>query len=304
MLNDHAALPELKVLRIALLLTLTMIAFAANSVLCRKALAQTTIDPATFTLVRMASGSVMLYVLTRLKRRPNAVAGTSPIAGSWRAAFALVAYAACFSFAYVSLAAGTGALLLFGAVQATMIIRGLIAGERLNPIQWGGLGLAFAGLGVLLAPGITAPPLFGALLMSSAGIAWGAYSILGRSASTHSGPLDATAGNFLRATPLAALVFVVTAFERHSQWDETGVLYATASGALASGLGYALWYATLPRLSAAIAASIQLSVPVITAVGGALILGETITLRLSLASLAVLGGIALVVRAKLRMMRS
>lgn len=306
--EEAAPALKLKTLRIALLLALTMISFAANSVLCRKALTQTAIDPATFTLVRMASGAIMLYALTRLKRP------ASKITGSWRAALALVAYAACFSFAYVSLAAGTGALLLFGAVQATMIIRGLIAGERLNAVQWGGLGLAFAGLAVLLAPGVTAPQPLGAALMLSAGIAWGAYSILGRSApaqtgAAQSGPLGATAGNFLRATPLAALVFGIAALGLlplgpHSQWDATGMLYAMASGALASGLGYALWYATLPQLSAAIAASIQLSVPVITAVGGAAMLGETVTLRLSLASLAVLGGIALVVRAKLRMIKS
>jgi drug/metabolite transporter (DMT)-like permease len=213
----------------------------------------------------------------------------------------LLAYAGCFSFAYLTLSSGTGALLLFGAVQATMILRGLAGGEKLSTIQWLGLALAFVGLAALMAPGLTAPEPLGAVLMIAAGIAWGAYSILGRSSKT--GALGATAGNFLRATPIAALLAIATTLSGHMGLDQTGMIYAVASGALASGLGYAIWYHVLPALNAATAASIQLSVPVITALGGALILGEEITLRLSLASLAVLGGIALVVRAKLRRIR-
>jgi drug/metabolite transporter (DMT)-like permease len=295
--DDHRRPPGDSALRTVVLLCLTMIAFAANSVLCRKALAQTAIDPATFTLVRLASGAAMLFLLTRVIGKG---AGKG-VGGSWRAALTLVAYAICFSFAYISLASGTGALLLFGAVQATMIIRGLIAGERLTPVQWGGLGLALAGLAVLTAPGVTAPDPLGAGLMLAAGIGWGAYSLLGRTST--SGPLASNAGNFLRATPLAAAIAAAMALSHHSQWDTPGLIYAVASGALASGVGYALWYATLPSLTAAIAASVQLSVPVITAVGGALVLGEDITLRLTLASLAVLGGIALVVQVRVRQMR-
>ena len=272
-----------------------MIAFAANSVLCRKALAQCAIDPATFTLVRLTSGAAMLSLLVRIK------GGGTGIGGSWRGALTLLAYAICFSFAYLSLASGTGALLLFGAVQVTMIVRGLILGERLSRVQWVGLVLAFLGLVILTAPGVTAPEPLGAVLMVAAGVAWGAYSLLGRS--TTSGPLVSNAGNFLRATPMAIVIAAVLALRHYTSVDGPGLAYAVASGAIASGLGYALWYATLPHLTAAVAASIQLSVPVITAVGGALVLGEAITLRLTLASLAVLGGIALVVQARLRQMR-
>jgi drug/metabolite transporter (DMT)-like permease len=274
-------------IRTAALVAVAMAAFAANSVLCRKALAETAIDPATFSLVRVAAGAVMLYGLIRLGPGGR-------VTGSWRGAVALLAYVACFSFAYISLTAGTGALLLFGAVQATMIARGLLAGERLRPAQWFGLMLALAGLVVLTAPGVSAPQPLGALLMVVAGVAWGVYSLLGRS--SRDAPLGATAGNFLRATPLAVLLAAGAALSGHGDWDVAGLGYAVASGALASGLGYALWYTVLPALPAATAASVQLSVPVITAVGGALTLGETITLRLAMASLAVLGGIALVIR--------
>lgn len=275
-------------MRTAGLVALAMAAFAANSVFCRKALAQTAIDPATFSLVRVASGAAMLYVLTRFS---HSGAG---VGGSWRGALALLGYVVCFSFAYVGLTAGTGALLLFGAVQATMIARGLLAGERLRVAQWTGLALALVGLAVLTAPGVSAPEPFGALLMVLAGIAWGLYSLFGRS--SKEAPLSATAGNFLRATPLAVLLAAGMTVAGQGAWDASGLAYAVASGALASGLGYALWYTVLPLLPAATAASVQLSVPVITAVGGALSLGETITPRLMLASLAVLGGIALVIR--------
>ena len=268
--DEHA--PRASPARTFVLVPLAMTAFAANSVFCRKALVQTAIDPASFTLVRIASGAAMLYLLTRLTRPAGNVAG------SWRGAMALLAYAACFSFAYITLSAGTGALLLFGAVQATMILRGLFTGERLDLLQWSGLGLALAGLAALLAPGVTAPEPVGALLMVAAGVAWGAYSLLGRSSS--SGPLAATAGNFLRAAPLALAVVAAMALRTHVDWDMAGLTYAVASGALASGVGYALWYTALPGLSATTAASVQLSVPVITALAGALVLGEAITLRL------------------------
>ncbi len=279
-------------LRLILTLGLVLTAFAANSVLCRMALAHTAIDPAAFTLTRIASGALMLVALTRLTRAEGG------ISGSWPGAAALLIYATCFSFAYVSLSSGAGALLLFGAVQATMILRALWAGEKLSRIQWLGLGLALGGLVALMAPGVTAPEPLGAALMLAAGVAWGAYSVLGRAPKTSA--MGATAGNFLRALPLAALVAAATMAVRPMVWDQTGLVYALASGAFASGIGYALWYAALPSLNASSAASLQLSVPVITAAGGAIVLGEEITLRLCLASVTVLGGIALVVRAKLR----
>jgi drug/metabolite transporter (DMT)-like permease len=203
---------------------------------------------------------------------------------------ALFAYAAAFSFAYVNLSAGTGALLLFGAVQATMILAGLCKGERLNAWQGAGLAAALGGLVALLLPGLTAPPLHSALLMVGAGIAWGAYSLRGKGSGD---PLAATAGNFLKAVPFAgvlSLMLLVTV-----RADAEGVVYAMASGALTSGVGYAIWYAALPGLRATSAATVQLSVPVIAAAAGVLLLGEPITMRLLGASVAVLGGIALVV---------
>ncbi len=276
--------------KVAMLTALAMLAFAANSVLCRSALAHTAIDPATFTLVRILAGAATLCLLAMTASKERR------IGGDWSAAVALLAYAAAFSFAYVSLPAGTGALLLFGAVQATMIVTGLIRGERLAPAQWAGLAMASAGLVVLVAPGVSAPPPFSSALMLVAGTAWGAYSLLGRRSGTT--PLAATAGNFLRAAPLALLLALPMAGSLNP--DPVGLLYAVLSGALASGVGYAIWYAALPGLSAARAASVQLSVPAITAVGGALMLGETITMRLALASAAILGGIALVIVGRIR----
>ncbi len=261
-----------------------MLAFAGNSLLCRAALKHTAIDPATFTTVRMLSGAIALWLIASMR------AGTRVTGGSWRSALALFAYAGAFSFAYVELSAGTGALLLFGAVQATMILFGLWKGERLN--LWQGIGLASAlgGLGVLLLPGLSAPPLHGAVLMVGAGIAWGVYSLRGKGAGD---PLAATAGNFLRAIPFALISSLVLSATARA--DADGIAYAIASGALTSGVGYAIWYAALRGLSATGAATVQLSVPVIAAIGGVLVLGEPITPRLLGASIAVLGGIALVV---------
>jgi len=271
-------------LRVFALTAAAMIAFAANSLLCRLALRDTSIDPASFTSLRVISGALMLWLLVRLQQ-PR---GLSP-AGSWRSAFALFAYAAAFSFAYVSLSAGTGALLLFGAVQATMILGGWRGGERIALRQGCGLALAFAGLVILVLPGISAPPLHGALLMLVAGIAWGLYSLRGRGVEN---PTAATAGNFLRAVPLTIALSLL--FLSSAKVDLSGAVYALLSGALASGLGYAVWYTALRGLRATSAASVQLSVPVIAALGGVALLGETVTLRLLMAALTILGGIALV----------
>ena len=217
--------------------------------------------------------------------------------GSWRAAFALFVYAAAFSLAYITLSAGAGALLLFGAVQATMVTTGLVRGERLTASQWFGYVVALVGLAALLTPGAAAPPIRGALLMLTAGIAWGAYSLLGRGAVD---PLAATAGNFLRALPMAVILLGLAAMFG-TKLDQSGLVYAIMSGAVASGLGYTIWYAALPGLSPAQGASVQLSVPVITALIGTITLGEAITVRLTLSSVAILGGIAFVMASRKRL---
>src|SRR5947209_3039923 len=271
-------------MRVFILTLLAMIAFAGNSLLCRQALKRTTIDAASFTFIRILSGAVALWVVVMMRQ------GTRAKAGNWTSALALFAYAAAFSFAYISLSAGTGALLLFGAVQTTMIIWGLGQGERLRTRQWLGLALAVAGLVALLSPGLSAPPINGALLMLCAGIAWGFYSLRGKGAGD---PVTTTAGNFLRAVVFAAGLSMVLL-----PWvklDLAGAGYAILSGAIASGVGYVIWYSVLPELKAASAATVQLSVPVLAAAGGILFLGESITLRFLLASVAVLGGITLVV---------
>lgn len=269
---------------VILLTTLAMLAFAANSVLCRLALKETDTDAASFTAVRLVSGALALWLIAALRK------GATAKGGDWLSALGLFAYAAPFSFAYVWLPAGTGALLLFGAVQASMILYGLWRGERLALVQTAGLTLALLGLVYLMLPGLSAPPPGGSLLMITAGMAWGIYSLRGRGTAS---PLGATTGNFLRAAPLGmALALALLPWAR---LDPAGLGYAIASGALASGAGYAIWYAALPGLKAASAATVQLSVPVIVAAGGVLLLGESITLRLALASLTILGGIALVI---------
>lgn len=261
-----------------------MFAFASNSLLCRVALKETDIDPASFTSIRIISGAFVLWLFVRRR------AGRHISSGNWPSAFALFLYAACFSYAYLSLPAATGALLLFGAVQGTMIGYGLWIGERLRIRQTAGLICALAGLVGLLLPGLYSPSLPGAVLMLGAGVAWGVYSLRGKSAGD---PTSVTAGNFLRAAPLALGLSVLTL--PYLSLDSSGVYYAIASGALASGAGYALWYAALHGLKATNAATVQLSVPVIAAIGGILFLNEAITLRLFLASAAVLGGIALTI---------
>ncbi len=270
--------------RVFVLTTLAMLAFAGNSLLCRLALTHTTIDPASFTAVRLASGAVTLWALVLV--RGGARAGR----GSWPSAVALLAYAVAFSFAYVGLPAATGALLLFGAVQATMIGVGLRRGERLGTLQWTGLLLALGGLVALLLPGLSAPPVVRAALMLAAGVAWGVYSLRGQGAGD---PTRVTSGNFLRAAPLAVALSAL--LWRDAAFDPAGVAYAVASGALASGLGYAVWYAALPQLRSTSAAVVQLCVPALATLGGALLLGEPVTLRVVLASAAILGGIGTVV---------
>jgi drug/metabolite transporter (DMT)-like permease len=260
-----------------------MIAFAGNSLLCRLALKSTGIDPASFTSIRIISGALVLWLITRIRGQ------AAWNAGSWQSASALFVYATGFSLAYVSLPIATGTLLLFGAVQVTMIEYGLWTGERLGAPRYTGLICALGGLVGLLLPGLTAPPLPGSVLMLGAGIAWGVYSLRSKGIGD---PTTATAGNFLRAVPMAVALSLI-ALPWHSL-NSFGVGYAIASGALASGAGYAIWYTALRGLKTTSAATIQLSVPVITAVGGIIFLGETITLRFLIASAAILFGIALV----------
>jgi drug/metabolite transporter (DMT)-like permease len=275
--------------RVLVLTALTMMAFAGNSLLCRAALGGSHIDAASFTSLRLISGALVLWLIVQIRQ------GTRAGRGSWRSAIALFIYAAGFSYAYLSLSASTGALLLFGAVQASMIGYGIWSGERLRVIQLAGLLLAFAGLIGLLLPGVTAPPLIGSLLMLGAGLAWGVYSLRGRGTGN---PIAITAGNFLRTVPIAVLLSALMFKSMHM--DAAGAGYALASGALASGLGYAIWYTVLPALKATVAATVQLSVPVIAALGGVILLDEHISLRLLLTSVAILGGIALVILEKRR----
>ena len=270
--------------RVVVLTLVALVAFAANSILCRLAFERSDIDPASFTSIRLLSGALSLWLIVTLRRAAHG------IDGNWPSAAALFVYAAAFSFAYVSLPTGVGALLLFGAVQTTMILAGLRAGERLNSRQGVGLTLALGGLGYLMLPGLSAPPLAGSLLMLAAGIAWGMYSLRGRGAAD---PLGATAGNFLRAA-LLGIGLGMSALP-WLQPDAAGAGYAVISGALTSGVGYAVWYAALRGLAATHAATVQLSVPVIAAAGGTLLLNAPVTLRLALASVVILGGIALVV---------
>ena len=267
---------------------LVMAAFAANSVLARLALRETAVDAATFTGLRLLSGAAVLAVVVRARG--------GRLGGGWASAAALFVYAAAFSAAYVSLAAGTGALLLFGAVQLTMIGWGRVRGERLGALQAVGVGVALAGLAVLVAPGVRAPAPVPALLMAGAGVAWGVYSLRGRG---ETDPAGATAGNFARAVVLAAALAGATVASGHALVpDPAGVGWAVLSGAVTSGLGYVAWYAVLPALRAASAATVQLSVPVLAAAGGVAFLGEPVTARLAVAAAATLGGIALVVRSR------
>jgi len=310
------------------LVCIAMLAFAANSLLCRMALANTDIDPGLFTTIRLASGAMCLIILVAFTARRSLLANnksepgtsgtesaaaniksasagtnsaatnTSPIAAikqqaSIAGALSLFVYAIAFSYAYISMSTGTGALLLFGAVQLTMISVGLLKGERFAAFQWLGFLLAFAGLVILLLPGASAPPLFSALLMVSAGIAWGFYSLLGKKSNA---PLLLTAGNFLYATVLTLPLIIWLWVTNTWEWSNEGVLYALGSGIVASGCGYAIWYKALPLIQSTTAATVQLSVPVIATLMGWAFLAEAISVQIMVASLMTLGGIWLVIK--------
>ncbi|MGU7768889.1 DMT family transporter [Burkholderia sp. MR1-5-21] len=266
-----------------------MLAFASNSLLCRLALHDARIDAASFGSLRLVSGALMLAIVVRAgTRRP-------PPRADWLAASMLFAYVACFSFAYLTVSAATGALILFGAVQLTMFAAGLHAGERFAATGWVGMGAAVAGLLYLVSPGVSAPTPGGVVLMSAAGIAWGVYSLRGRGLAD---PVASTAANFLRAAPMALVLSVALAGRFHL--TTRGALLAVVSGALTSGIGYVIWYAALKHLTAMRAAAVQLSVPPIAACGAVLFLAEQPTWRLAIASVAILGGIALVLTGRVR----
>jgi len=274
--------------RVAFLTLGALVAFATNSILCRVALDSHSIDAASFTSVRIISGAVILWLLI-------AASSKQPSGGSWLSAAMLFAYAISFSFAYISLAAGTGALILFGAVQATMFAVGIARGERPPSLTWLGWALAVGGLVYLVLPGLKSPPLNAAALMAAAGIAWGFYSLRGR---TSKDPVTSTAHNFLLAVPMTLVASIV--FASHIRPTATGVTYAAISGAITSGIGYVLWYAALPHLTAARAAMVQLSVPALTAYVGVALLGESLTQRLLLASVLTLGGLAIALAANVK----
>lgn len=273
--------------RTALLTALAMIAFAANSLLCRLALHDGSIDPTTFSTVRLTAGGAVLWLIAVVsgKRRPLTARS------AWISAAMLFLYAVAFSYAYISLGVGTGALILFGAVQGTMILAGIRAGERPHPAQWVGLAAALAGLVYLVSPGLTAPSPEGSALMAAAGIAWGVYSLRGRGAGD---PVAATVENFIRSIPFALALSLLLFRDAHATLR--GFLLAFVSGAVTSGVGYILWYSALQGLTRTRAASVQLAVPVIAAFAAAMVLGEPVTVRLLVASAAILGGIALAVR--------
>lgn len=268
---------------ILVLTAAAMVAFAANSILCRLALGVGLIDAASFATIRTISGALVLAGILLLRQKPVTARP------DWRSVLALYLYMVFFAFAYLSLSAGTGALILFGAVQLTMFTVALRNGEHFPAVSWAGLALAIGGLVYLVSPGLTAPDPLGAALMTVAGIAWGAYSLVGRSAAH---PTEATAHNFLYAVPLVVATSLV--FLGDFEVTAAGAGYAVASGAVASAIGYAIWYTALKGLTGTAAATVQLSVPVIAAVGGVLLLSEAVTPRLVVASAATLGGVALV----------
>ena len=282
--DDQARTEPASELRTLTLTGVAMLALAANPLLCRMALGAGHIDAASFTSIRVIAGAIMLWLLMAWTRRGRK---SKPV--DWRAVVTLFGYMIFFSFAYLSISVGTGALILFGAVLLTMFAIALKSGEHFSPLSWAGLAIAIFGLVYLVSPGVTAPEPVGAILMAIAGVAWGLYSLLGRG---EADPLGTTADNFLYAVPLALAVNLVFWNDADMSWH--GVTLAVVSGAFASGLGYALWYAVLAGMPATRAATAQLSVPVLAALGGVVLLAEPVTFRLVVSSVATLGGIAIV----------
>jgi drug/metabolite transporter (DMT)-like permease len=276
-------------LKVAALTTLALLAFAGNSVLCRLALADRSIDAASFSTVRLVSGAVALLAILHATNR----GAHSPSYGSWMSAAMLFLYAVCFSFAYIGLDTGVGALILFGMVQLTMVAGALIAGDRPTVAEWIGWLLAIAGFVYLVSPGLTAPSPLGSVLMGAAGIAWGVYSLQGRS-EPHA--LAGTTYNFVRSVPMVIVISAIAIRDLHL--SANGIVLAVLSGAITSGVGYAIWYTALRSISSMQAAMVQLSVPVLAAAGGVLFLAESVSLRLIISGLLILGGIFLAIFGK------
>jgi drug/metabolite transporter (DMT)-like permease len=272
-------------LKIIFYTTFALVAFAFNSILCRLALGTESIDAVSFTTIRLISGAVTLLMISLILNKKVDVKR-----GNWTSAFFLFGYAICFSLAYLKLTTATGALILFGSVQLTMIIAALIKGERPNVLEWIGLAFAFAGLVYLMLPSLSAPPFFYSFLMMSAGIAWGFYTLQGKKSEN---PLADTTGNFIRTIPMILLPAIL--FLTQIQLSNKGVILAILSGAIASGIGYSVWYAALKYHTATRAAILQLSVPAIAALGGVIFLSESLSVRLLLASSSILGGIGLAI---------
>ncbi len=276
-------------LKTGILTGLALIAFAANSVLCRLALQNEAIDAASFTIIRLLSGTITLLIILAATGKFTGVSTK----GSWTASFMLFLYAITFSYAYISLDAGTGALILFGSVQITMILLSLVSGVRLHISEWAGVTIAFTGFVYLILPGVTAPSTVGFVLMTVAGIAWGIYTLNGRGSKS---PLMDTAYNFFRTTPLVIVVIIFTV--SNAKYSSEGIVLALLSGGITSGIGYTIWYIALAGLSSTQAAVLQLSVPVIATLGGVIFIAEPITFRLSISAVMVLSGILMVILGK------
>lgn len=277
-------------MKIFLLTTFALVAFAFNSILCRLALGNELIDASSFTTIRLLSGAITLLIILSVSSKNKT---ENLKRGNWFSAFFLFGYAICFSFAYIGLTTATGALILFGMVQATMIISALVQGERPKLLEWFGLILALGGLIYLVFPGLESPPIISSILMALAGVAWGFYTLRGKSSKN---PLADTTGNFIRTIPFVVLASLPFIYQ--IKISPNGILFAVLSGAIASGIGYAVWYAALKYHTATRAAILQLSVPVIAAVGGLIFLSELISMRLVISSILILGGIGLVIVAK------
>jgi len=281
-------------MKIVLCTTLALLAFAGNSVLCRLALGEGAIDAASFTIIRLLSGIIVLAIILQVTRSHKVIISTSTSTstsrGSWKASFMLFVYALTFSYAYISLETGVGALILFGSVQITMIVVGLFSGNRLHYSEWFGLIGAFSGFVYLVLPELTTPSLMGFILMCVSGAAWGFYTLAGR---TSKSPMRDTAFNFIRTLPLVLILTLLTF--QYASLSEKGILLAVLSGSIASGVGYTVWYIALGGLSTIQAAVLQLLVPVIAALGGVLFADEVFTLRLLMSSVMVLGGIMVMI---------
>ena len=275
---------QLSLSRTVIATTVAMIAFASNSILCRLALGPPEIDAVSFTAIRLVSGAVTLLVISLLSGRRRTPANR----GNWTSGAALFVYAIMFSFAYISLDVGTGALILFALVQTTMIVWGLVRGERPGPLQWIGLAVALGGLVYLVSPGLSAPSPLGSAMMATAGVAWGVYSLRGRGAKD---PIVSTTDNFVRSVPL--VLITASVFFGRIDFSADGVAFAAVSGSLASGVGYVIWYVALRGLTTTRAAAVQLTVPAIAASGGVGLLSESVSLRLVVSAALILGGVGL-----------